>query len=115
MKNYTKIKFRPEPKPEFVGLNLFSLIRIIKVSNEKTPDTARVIFSIDNEIVHKINMDVQPSLEEWKKLLTLAIKTNFQFKSSCTLSLEIELLRDNKVINTLKAPLEISVLIHKGD
>ncbi len=111
------INFRglPEPRPKMVGLNLFSFIRIIKVSNEKTPDVAKVIFSIDNEIVHEINMNVQPSHGEWKELLTLAIKTEFQFKSSCTLSLKIELIRDNNIIKKLKAPLDISVLIHEKE
>ena len=107
------INFRglPDPRPEVIGLNLFSFIRILKVSDEKAPDTAKVLFSIDKEIVHDIKMSVQPSPGEWKKLLTLAIKTSFQFKSSCTISLEIELIKDGKVIKKLKAPLDMSVII----
>ena len=109
------INFRdlPDPRPEIIGLNLSSFIRILKVSDEKTPDTARVLFSIGKEIVHDIKMSVQPSSGEWKKLLTLAIKTPFQFKSSCIISLKIELIKNGKVIKEIKAPLDISVLINE--
>ena len=109
------INFRglPDPRPESVGLNLSSFIRILKVSKEEVPDIARIIFSIDNEIIHSIDMNVRPDSVEWKKLLTLVIRSNFQFKSSCTLSLKIELIRDGEIIKKLKPPLDISVLIHE--
>ncbi len=111
------VNFRhlPEPRPETLGLNLSSFIRILKVSEEEAPDTARVLFSVDEEIAHDIKLGLQPSPEGWKKLLTLVIKADFQFKSSCTLSLKIELIRNDEVIHALEAPLNVSILIHEKD
>ena len=108
-------RYIPEPRPETLGLNLSSFIRILKVSEEEAPDTARVLFSVDEEIAHDIKLGLQPSHEGWKKLLTLVIKTDFQFKSSCTLSLKIELIRNDEVIHALEAPLNVSILIHEKD
>lgn len=111
------INFRdfPQPRPEAFTLNLCSFIRILKVSEEESPDAARLLFLIDNEIIHDIKLDLQKPPDGWKKLLTLVIKADFAFKASCSLSLKIELLREEKTILNLEAPLEVPIVIHEAE
>ena len=99
----------PSTRPEIIRLNLFSFIRVLKVSDDEVPDEVRVIFLTDKKSPNTVKLEVKPKDGEWKNLLTLVIKTTFEFKSSCRLSLKIELVRNDNIVKELEAPLDIAV------